>query len=210
VLPKQEHRIRCAEIPHGAAARLLLIGIFQGSNTSRETFIMEVAKGMPFLGSRDVIGVGFRHNPCRRASRLTPCLRLPENVASNSRYAFFVLSEIESCYAPVRVAFFARLDRWPGWRESQGKLQFLRFDVISSRNPITALNPATHPLDTCFQIVCGTQQSVVEGFVKMRVDLSVWEFRMESNFSDELPVPSYWHPGTLWSLRFPGWSHRRC
>ena len=110
---KQEHRIGCAEVTHGAVAHLLPIGIFQGSNTSRETFILEVAKAMSFLGSRDIIGVGFR---------------------------------------------------------------------------ITASNPATHPPDTCFQIVCGTQQSVVGGFIKMRVDLSVWEFRAEPNSSDGLPV----------------------
>jgi len=60
--------------------------------------------------------------------------------------------------------------------------------TISSRSPITATNPATHPPDTCFQIVCGTQQSIGEEFIKMRVDLSVWDFRAESNFSDGLPV----------------------
>ena len=123
---------------------------FEGSNTSRETFIQEVAKAL--------IGVGFRHNPCRRASRL----RLPGNVASNSRY----LPEI--C-APVRVAFFHSIRSQAGL---EGIPRKTSISTISSRSPVTALNPATHPPDTCFQIVCGTRQSIVEGFINLRGDLS--------------------------------------
>jgi len=67
---------------------------------------------------------------------------------------------------------FTPLDRGPGWREFQGNRRFLQFDVTSSRRSITALNPATPPPDTCFQIPCGMRQSGVKEFIKMRGDFN--------------------------------------
>ena len=60
--PKQEHWIKRTEITRGAVAHLSLTGGFQKSNTPHEILILAVAKGMPFLGRRDVIGAVEFHS----------------------------------------------------------------------------------------------------------------------------------------------------
>jgi len=169
VHPKQEHRIRCTETKHGAVVHLSLIGIIQKSNTLHETFILEVAQSMPFLGSQDIIGIGFHHVPCHRVSCLMPCLRLPEYYvklevcvlcAVGGRVVFTPLS---------RWHFFTRLDRWPPRKAS---ISMTRCKFL----------PESH--------YCIKPRYTSSQYAAVWGDLSVWEFRAESKNSNGLLVPN--------------------
>ena len=51
--------------------------------------------------------------------------------------------------------------------------------------------------------LCGAQQSGVKEFIKMQENLSVWEFRTESKFSNRLPAPmitgeEVWNGPSIW------------
>jgi len=84
--------------------------------------------------------------------------------------------------------FLTRLDHWVGG-VFQRKPQFLLFEVHFRMCPISKSNNATPPHAACFQTVRGMRQPGIIKFTKMRMRLSVWEFRTGSKFGGGLPVP---------------------
>ena len=99
------------------------------------------------------------------------------------------LSKRESCLRPC-LGGISHSTRSLGWKGSRGELQFLPFDITSSRSFVIALNLVMPPPNMCIQIVYGMRQFGVGGFRKTRRFLGVWEFRAESKFPNRLPVPT--------------------
>lgn len=150
------------ETTHKTMSHLLLTGNPLKGETSFQTATSKVINDMPFPSDQDVKDVKSHHSPGRRTPNSRPHLRPPENRAPNSRYPFSTpcvrdymadRRRESRMLDPVRVALLrpTRLLRW-GEFHAKLALAFLLFDIISSRNHVTALKSSLPPHGPCSRI----------------------------------------------------------